>query len=411
MSPSKSLCDRCGYSPLAGVDAQIPEAVSAELCSFPSKHRLDQRPLIIASFCRTWRNATLALPTIWSDIRIHIRMVPKRAELWILRIWLQRSGDHPLSVNISSDSEVEHVDNPTLDLIISTSSRWKELYIRDVAPRLHSGLLDSSHDYQMLHSLEFTSSPSPYSFEISRNTPLLRTLTIHRPSAERLGIPWAQLQHLSFRGTEGQLSSNSQAILDILALTANLHTLTMPYYVQGPLNYNPRSIHMPNLSKLALRVSRGLVIGPPADIFTALDLPVLKHVSFEVLASADRVAWRTSTDLLVLLSRSPVSCLIITAHGKSKSSPSDEDLVKVLQALPGLKGLHLLGTGIRCTTKSLFNRLSYKPDVPILVLLLKYISFRTKQLEHEVDIASFVDAMESRAKHQPNVLQKFQWSA
>ncbi|KZP13599.1 hypothetical protein FIBSPDRAFT_834918, partial [Athelia psychrophila] len=186
MSSPKSLCDKCGHSPLAGADAQIPEAVSAELlsskhsldaynaekvrgtmdlahcriarldeeisriaavledlrsrredlrafaathaaliapvrnipmellhnillkcmgCERPKeqpKRHLDQMPLILASVCRTWRNATLALPTIWSDIRFCIHSKRVDTDVMILRVWLQRSGDHALSIHLSS---------------------------------------------------------------------------------------------------------------------------------------------------------------------------------------------------------------------------------------------------------------------------------------------------------------------
>lgn len=321
------------------------------------KNRLDRRSLILANVCRTWHNAALALPWIWSDIQIHLPPDNAIQDAKLMNIWFQRAGSHPLSITIAMRKRV--VGTGPLTTMLSHYSQIQERTLQAAA-------------LETLISLE----PIPGSLEY-------------------LGIPWKQLHILNLRGI-----TRPEVVLSVLKQGVNPHTIELPYCGRDNGYRYQDSIILSKLLHLSLQVENGT----PMIIFNALQLPILREVNFRI-AHRSRTIWKTSEDLLSLLSRSPISRLTISTHGPDRANPSGRDLARLLQAVPGLKMLLIYGKDTRCMDDDLISQLAPNLNMPMIVPLLRQISIQFNPRGQDSDIAAFADAMVSRKCSKTDVLE------
>ncbi|KAJ7139258.1 hypothetical protein C8R44DRAFT_764132 [Mycena epipterygia] len=62
-------------------------------------------PLLLASICRTWRDIALALQPIWSSMQLYTGPATLSTTEKLLEQWLPRAGNHPLTIDISGDTD------------------------------------------------------------------------------------------------------------------------------------------------------------------------------------------------------------------------------------------------------------------------------------------------------------------
>ncbi|THU96185.1 hypothetical protein K435DRAFT_664919, partial [Dendrothele bispora CBS 962.96] len=81
----------------------LPQSVQSSIY-YPSTG-VDKAPLIFTRVCKTWRTVSLSTPRLWCQLSFHIPHDLTNVELWQAQqhgidLWLQRSGDLPLSLSI-----------------------------------------------------------------------------------------------------------------------------------------------------------------------------------------------------------------------------------------------------------------------------------------------------------------------
>lgn len=91
-----------------------------------------QLPWRLTHVCRRWRSISLSLPRLWSGIDIKLTThendsITATNLVSCLSTQLQRSAEHPLSVSVSTEIPAGH---PLLPVLLSSSSRWRDLYLR-----------------------------------------------------------------------------------------------------------------------------------------------------------------------------------------------------------------------------------------------------------------------------------------
>ncbi|KAF8958448.1 hypothetical protein BDZ97DRAFT_1923631 [Flammula alnicola] len=91
-------------------------------------------PLLLAAFCKTWREIAFATPRLWACVNILLSdfdYLGLQAEL--VKQWLDRSGELPLSINLFTDfpkrGQVKFPEYclPSLDVLRQYVHRWRSL--------------------------------------------------------------------------------------------------------------------------------------------------------------------------------------------------------------------------------------------------------------------------------------------
>ncbi|KAF7979902.1 hypothetical protein HWV62_40292 [Athelia sp. TMB] len=379
-----------------------------------SNLHLDRRPMILASVSRTWRNAALALPAIWSTIRFEFLPHSVTGDMVMIRLWLERAGKNPLSIIVSNTGAWSETASspdiyaPIVKTFISVADRCRFIDTTRLPTWMSSELLNSPVDFPILQSLAITCVSGTDHSDIFRKAPNLRTLILKKKD-----IPEKPLDRILGLVLN---TFSSRTVLNLLAVGANLQTLELPYHYQpgdpGPTPARRsagRSVSLPHLNQLHIQPSTVAFAHPTADlfgrVFSALQLPALREVSVFIPQDRRIDSWHTSPHLLALLSRSPISKLTVTTHGDHMASPSDEDMAQILHALLELQTFILSGPNTRCMTEKLFTCMAYDAAKPMIAPLLNHIQFRYHTNTSDVDIAAFSEAMKSRAMFQPGVLR------
>lgn len=86
-----------------------------------------QAPLLLGQVCRSWRKISLSTPLLWSRIRIG-KVGNEGERSGALRMWLERSGDCPLSLHYRA-TKVYEDDALVWDAVIGCPDRWEHLDI------------------------------------------------------------------------------------------------------------------------------------------------------------------------------------------------------------------------------------------------------------------------------------------
>ncbi|KDR67522.1 hypothetical protein GALMADRAFT_216383 [Galerina marginata CBS 339.88] len=92
-----------------------------------SKHT-DADPILLGHVCSYWRAVALTTPMLWATISI---LHPKKSQIRLLQLWLERAGSHPLELSILEEQEPSHIEaNAARDVILSVTARrryWKSI--------------------------------------------------------------------------------------------------------------------------------------------------------------------------------------------------------------------------------------------------------------------------------------------
>jgi hypothetical protein len=155
-------------------------------------------PRILGHICRAWREIALSTPLLWRAIDLVPPTMPSTKALDLLRTWLSRSKNRPLSISLKSSMRLLEVD--FIQAIISHSERWEHIDLK--LPIASLRLIGA--DFPLLRSL--TLGPTAYAGEDDSldtispfsNAPLLKhvALTYTFGPAE-IQLSWSQLTSIS----------------------------------------------------------------------------------------------------------------------------------------------------------------------------------------------------------------------
>jgi hypothetical protein len=139
-------------------------------------------PWTLAQVSRRWRAVALSFPEIWGvvpSIRLPMKDNGKKF-VPVLQEVLHRSGEHPLSIHISSDEDGA-VDHATFQLLIKHCMRWR-IVVMDLEVRDFQALTQFiQHRLSSLYSLKLTvrmPHDGDYVLEAFSIVPMLREVEI-----------------------------------------------------------------------------------------------------------------------------------------------------------------------------------------------------------------------------------------
>ncbi|KAJ7774881.1 hypothetical protein B0H16DRAFT_1684566 [Mycena metata] len=215
--------------------AQLPLELSSEIflqCFDRALPRPDPStaPMLLLNICNAWANIALSTPALWAAIFI------ERPCHALLRIWLQRARDHPLSVSYNRVGE----SNNEVAVLGKYSKQLKQLGIFT----------------QGLHHLNPFLAFGPL--------PCLETLEIGRS-------PDYGFHEVSITG-----------VIDLLRLAPNLVEYT--HSIATRIDYNEQeAVILPNLHTLNFKA------GGDDDLLRYISLPSLERLSLRLTAVDDLV--------------------------------------------------------------------------------------------------------------------------
>lgn len=360
-------------------------------------YHLDKSPLLISSICRKWNNLAFNTPKLWASFSLFILPNHCEIDLQLMRLWLTRSAQCPLSIsleyfNIFPLGPVK----PLIEALVSCSDRWQNIRL-SVSPPLIRYLSPARNHMPQLQWLFITNNDNVAITDTGMNTfeiaPQLRHLKLTcTVSIDEFTIPWSQLRtcDLGERHT-------AQYYLNVLSLTPNIESCEM-IEVRGLYSHVPHagSIQLTKLHTLTITMSSG----EPGSLLHRLRLPALRELSM----STKETDW-PAAQFMSFLSHFSLSKLSLTTTGRSRHrlhGPIPDDMVQILQACPDLTELYLGDISACCLSDTFLARFTRQTssDSPELVPALQkiYLDYHPSVTDYdfELDVMAFANAVRSR---------------
>ncbi|KAJ7269684.1 hypothetical protein C8J57DRAFT_318752 [Mycena rebaudengoi] len=156
-------------------------------------HTRTEAPMVLTQICRQWRAFTLSTPILWSSIYIISDEWKKPVQL--LKMWLSRSGTHPLTLELTSFRSSH--SKALIEASIVYANQWRKVKLflpksslsavnitRGVFP-----ILESLH-VQKPWDLKY---PKTTEEIVIQDAPLLREVQLHGFPHLKVTAPWGQL--------------------------------------------------------------------------------------------------------------------------------------------------------------------------------------------------------------------------
>ncbi|KZP08582.1 hypothetical protein FIBSPDRAFT_257437 [Athelia psychrophila] len=239
--------------------SQIPPEILAEillLCA-PSKydHNAERLSSIIperssviypSQVCHYWRSTALSTPALWSFILFlceRNEVFAREAEC--AQVWLSRSAQCPISIEIVADDDDGDLVEEALQIFIPHCTRWKTMTAKTLCGDPEWWPVTGK--LPLLESVTLSCAAGE-AFAIA---PRLRHLRLHIMEPlrfEPLKIPWSQLAHLELHIFD---HDGVFQVHEILQQTSNIATLRI--HTSGPANHQASTIlSCPSLSTLEI---------------------------------------------------------------------------------------------------------------------------------------------------------------
>ncbi|KAF7331290.1 F-box domain-containing protein [Mycena kentingensis (nom. inval.)] len=316
----------------------LPQNRDTALCA-------DEGPLLLAQICKRWLAVALTTPRLWASMYLSIppssgggwNLEPGRPSLlWIVSVWLERSGAVPLSFTINAarrQGTSAVVDTALQELLVSCAPRWKTLrFAHDLSiwdfPRMASLTADNVPQLKELFLSQSPNTGSSYPVCELTAAPNLRRLAYRgRFSELHLDTPWLNLRSLYMRAQDRHGTDPMLMLpLDILEHCQLLEELTLVIGKHPDvfaLPEMPDHITLPQLSVLSMQ---GLSAPNWPQFFSRVHCPSLTALAVQDAWSA---SWLMGANFQ------------LTSLKLADTSVKTETLVRILGHMPNLAELSL----------------------------------------------------------------------
>ncbi|KAF7760253.1 hypothetical protein Agabi119p4_10929 [Agaricus bisporus var. burnettii] len=367
------------------------------LYCLPSEHNpvmsSREAPLLLGRICSQWRDIALATPQLWSAIHIAIPADPPVAmpigtgppapppqtdhtsRIQAIVSWLTRADPFPLFISLYTsrfDSVVGNSIQLYLDAIVQFASRWKQLHMsvphqvwNNFLPRIRANDVPILEKVYLDSAMGYHGVPGSPGTGARRDSGLLKapnltSLSLVQFEIHVLHLPlrWSKLKELNLSGSiptwqpvEGFSITES---LSVLSLCPNLEYFSVQLSLAG---FVPLSNGDYGLPKITLNKLDGLAVTETCNVdstpfFAHITAPALRRLKFRRTAPNTYMNAHdpSSTNSL----RSIYLALAMFIHRVTNTIEeleldalymSDEDVMKCLSLLPGLKKLSIWGYG------------------------------------------------------------------
>ncbi|KAJ7488418.1 hypothetical protein FB451DRAFT_1529786, partial [Mycena latifolia] len=219
------------------------------LACLPTSHHAvmhtSQAPLLFGRVCSAWRTISLSTPALWASVHVVLPYAsdqpPPDEELLInakilqrceaLRIWLQRSGDCPLSISLWYE---RHLGIPpqVLEAILPRRRRLKALKLP------HEVVYDLCHlspeDLPLVQVLDIDDTswePSdPEYVRFLAIPPNLGSISFRCQNAHPLPVcSWSRVTHLTLQSRRSFFTPDLAQTLELLAQSVNLQKCVLEF--------------------------------------------------------------------------------------------------------------------------------------------------------------------------------------
>jgi len=215
-------------------------------------------PVTISHVCARWRGVSLSMATLWSSIQVRrpdVYMIP------IIRLWLQRAGDCPLSVCIMQSDDVGHLEHAATENVLSLLTErvhlWKSIDFQfSVGP--YRSLLDLSEGAaEMLESAQldlryWDHASADKLWRVLHASPALRHADWFGFDESELPshAPWSQLTHITISRliTEGE-------VMELVKTCSAVIILDLPFLDRSPTPVESTCVTLPSLHTLKFATS------------------------------------------------------------------------------------------------------------------------------------------------------------
>ncbi|KAF8180031.1 hypothetical protein K438DRAFT_1725683 [Mycena galopus ATCC 62051] len=347
---------------LSPVRAMPPEILQQIFVGcLPTRHNAimhpSDSPLLLGRVCSAWRTIALSTPELWSSVHVVVPTSPEPAAVCeLLRTWLQRSGNWPLSISVFIPQGTGFEENlrTFMNIILPHSPRWKSLRLLQRSwPELLCKL--SSEDVPSLEVLQIANAGSdPHAIRILSIAPNLRDLSLQHYQGDAPIPPrqWDRITSLCLESRQNFFNLDAGQVLELIEQCTNLRSCRLGFPVGAPPLpiVSTSAAHQVTLLHLhTLFLTADVITTSPFNIvnfLAALVLPALRALDLNGLSfdfSAVPLASDTLRALDELTSRS--SCDIQSLRVQfSEGDP--EALVRCLRHCSSLTTLDLSQPGL-----------------------------------------------------------------
>jgi hypothetical protein len=341
--------------------------------------RLDNTPLLLGSICSKWRSISLSTPRLWASFSLTIWPRYLKHDIPLAKTWLARAGACPLSIQLSSRGGDQNSMDQLMQVFLLHCEYWYDVWL-SLSPAVMSQLSPAKNRLRRLQKLRIDGYGHE-TIDIFECAPQLSyfcpPMSIVPSSAK---FPWNQLRYIDTG------SSNCDECVEMLRLTPNLEGCAI-WPIDLLLQNLPPQVELPRLRSI-------IIHGNGPDLLHKLLVPELQKVSVNLPRTG---LWIATQQLVSFFSR--CSIRILSLKSWSHPTPSDNDMIQILQASPDLVELDLRGYTAKVMTKSFLTQFAHRQgsiDSSALHLVPMLRTIRVDYKPSYFDLPAFADAIRSR---------------
>ncbi|KAJ7189109.1 hypothetical protein C8R46DRAFT_1244633 [Mycena filopes] len=380
-----------------------PTTPAAELDQIARKYLLN-----LSQVCSRWHEVTMTTPKLWSTVAFDTCFWDECSAsyavlLSLLEVGLERSGNHPLTLDVAVDStHPRRVQQQIFDLIGKHSHRWEKLRLW-VEPKAFTYLAGARGKMPLLRVLSLVSSTDanyPYADDVFEIAQRLREVSLSGWPPKLPKLPWESLSKLTY----DNLDSNhlTLAMLPQLSPDTVSHISLDPSILILPFDLPPIIAHVSSLTVALLR-GREYRMSALLKIFLdRVTLPGLRRLSFSGRTTEDVPEW-SQQRFLDLAARSSFhhSLTMLSIFALIE----DKELISCLAVLPLLEELHISDCKNRALmTDILLHSLNWRTDETNLVPRLSSVQFTSAMKFSDTALLQFVTSRAVTGRFDPGLI-------